>query len=144
MTKPNCVELCNAAIAGDLEAVDRMLNQEASLVNCRGEVREDHRAFMAGEGAADGWTPLHLASYYGQPAVVRRLIEAGADFNSIAENPLANTPVHTAVVAGQAECVTALLAHGPDLNLKDATGMTALDLAKENGASEIVTLIEGA
>jgi len=143
MPKSNCEELCDAAIAGDLETVDRILSQEASLVNCRGKVREDHRAYMAGEGAADGWTPLHLASHYGQPAVVRRLIEAGADINSIAENPLANTPVHTAVVAGQAECVTALLAHGPDLSLKDATGMTALDLAKKNGASEIITLIEG-
>ena len=144
MEKSNCEEICGAAVAGDLDTVDRMLNQEASLVGCRGKVREDHRAFMDGEGAADGWTPLHLASYYGQPQVVRRLIEAGADVNSIAGNPLANTPVHTAVVAGQAECVTALLAHRPDLSLKDATGMTALDLARGKGASEITALIEGA
>ena len=85
----------------------------------RGKVRENHRACMAGEVAADDWTPLHLASYYGQPQVISRLIEAGADVNSIAENKIANTPVHTAVVAGQAECVTALLAHGPDLSLKN-------------------------
>jgi ankyrin repeat protein len=74
MARSDCEVFCDAEIAGDLDTVSRMLKQEESMVDCRGKVREDHRAYRAGEGAADGWTPLHLASHYGQPQVINRAI----------------------------------------------------------------------
>jgi ankyrin repeat protein len=57
-------------------------------------------------------------------------------------NAIANTPLQTAVVGGNVEGFTLVLEHGPNLNLKDASGLTALDLVMENGASEMFDLIQ--
>lgn len=142
MTNSPSEELCRAAIAGDLETIDRLLNEDPTLVDCRGQVREDHRAFMAKQKAENGWEPLHLAAHYGQPDAVRRLIEHGADVNAIAENTIANTPLHAGTVGGHPECVKVIMGYDPDLTLRDAAMMTALELARTNKATEIVTLIE--
>ena len=139
-----CEELCAAAIAGDLETLDRMLDEDTALAGCHGSVREDHRAFMAREKADNGWTPLHLAAHYGQTGCVVRLIAAGADVNACSVNPLANTPLHAAVVGRNGDAVRALLSHGIDLTATDAGGSTALDLARANGANEIAGMIERA
>ena len=40
----------------------------------------------------DGWTPLHLAAFFGQRAAVERLMAAGADLNAVSRNALRNTP----------------------------------------------------
>lgn len=143
MTNTPSEELCAAAIAGNLEVIDRLLTDDPTLVDCQGQVREDHRAFMTEQDAASGWTPLHLASYYGQPEAVRRLIAHGADVNSIAANSIAGTPVHTGTAGGQPTCVKVILTHGPDLTLTDSAGLTALALAQANDAAEIISLIEG-
>lgn len=137
-------ELCQAAIAGDLETIDRLLHEEPTLVDTRGQVREDHRAFMAKQGANGGWTPLHLAAHYGQPLAVRRLIEHGANVNAIAENRIAGTPLHTGTVGGHPECVRVIMGYDPDLNLRDAAMTTALELARKKQAAEIIALIEDA
>ena len=139
-----CEQLCAASVAGDPETVSGILDQNEVLVGCHGSVREDHRSFMARENADNGWTPLHLATHYGQTDCVRILIERGADINAIAENPIANTPVHTCVVGGNMDCLRALLDHSPNLTRKDAAGSTPLDLARGNGATEMASLIEQA
>jgi ankyrin repeat protein len=144
MNTSDCERLCAASIAGDLETIDRILGQDDSLVDCHGQVREDHRPFMTDQGAESGWTPLHLASCYGQTRAVRRLIEGGANVNAVAENSIAGTPLHTATAGGQPKCVKVILNHGPDLGLKDSAGTTALELARANGVTKITALIEKA
>src|SRR6266516_1469076 len=44
--------------------------------------------------AYDGWTPLHLAAFFGQRPAVERLIAAGADLNAISRNALKNSALH--------------------------------------------------
>src|ERR1700689_4228374 len=41
----------------------------------------------------DGWTPLHLACFFG-PGVVEVLIAQGADVRARSRNPIQNTPLH--------------------------------------------------
>jgi len=46
---------------------------------------------------ADGWTPLHSATYWGQADVMAKLISRGADVNSRTEG--LQTPLHLAASA---------------------------------------------
>ena len=63
-------------------------------------------ARAAGRGqlptAYDGWTPLHLAAFFGQLEAARLLLEAGADVHAVSRNGLTNTPLHAAT-AGKHE-----------------------------------------
>src|SRR6478735_6402708 len=54
-----------------------------------------------------GWTPLHYAAFQGRPAMVRFLLEAGANKNAIAPNEY--TPLMLAVRNGHEEAAKVLL-----------------------------------
>ncbi|MGH7582579.1 MAG: ankyrin repeat domain-containing protein, partial [Gemmatimonadales bacterium] len=47
----------------------------------------------------DGWTPLHLAAFFGAAGAARQLLTHGADPRRIARNDMANTPLHAALAA---------------------------------------------
>ena len=117
-------------MSGDINTLQRL---GKSFTNCRGQVQEAHRGFMEKQGAADGWSPLHLAAHYGQFEVVKFLVANGAELNSLSENRLGNTPLHAALAGGNQAIVDFLLANGSDPKLKDANGVDAYALAKENG-----------
>src|SRR3954465_5036207 len=44
--------------------------------------------------AYDGWTPLHLAAFFGEREAAGRLLAAGAPIDAVSANSLANTPLH--------------------------------------------------
>lgn len=46
-----------------------------------------------------GWTPLHLATYFGHIDVVEHLLSRNADVNAINEN--GDTPLHKAAFIGR-------------------------------------------
>lgn len=83
--------------------------------------------------AYDGWTPLHLAAFFGEIEAARTLIEAGADLQAVSRNSLKNTPLHAAAAGRHAEIVRLLLDRGADPDVCDAGGFTALTIAHENG-----------
>jgi ankyrin repeat protein len=58
----------------------------------------------------EGYTPLHLAVVGGQTAVVRLLLDRGADPNSLDNER--HSAVHWAVVCGEAEILRMLHAAG--------------------------------
>src|SRR6267378_7356960 len=64
-----------AAAAGSLEALERQLASNPK---------------SAGAFAGDGWTPLHLAAFFGHTGAVRLLLERGADPHAMSRNPTAN------------------------------------------------------
>src|ERR1700678_3196640 len=48
---------------------------------------------LLGEYSHDGWTPLHLACFFGQAAVAEALISRGAGVRARSHHPMRNTPL---------------------------------------------------
>jgi ankyrin repeat protein len=88
--------------------------------------------------AYDGWTPLHLAAFFGQPGAVERLLAAGAGLNVMSNNSLRNTPLHAAVAGGHVETSLLLIERGADVNARDAGGHTPFHIAAEGGYIPVV------
>jgi ankyrin repeat protein len=88
--------------------------------------------------AYDGWTPLHLAAFFGRTPAADRLLAAGADINAVSSNSLHNTPLHAAVAGGHVEVALRLIERGADVNSSDAGGHTPLHIAAEAGYVPIV------
>lgn len=77
-----------------------------------------------------GFTPLLIAATNGHIAMVRLLLEHGADPNL--RNYDGVTALHNAVYENQLDIVALLLEAGADPNIKDRFGNTAYDLAQRN------------
>ncbi|HTR38656.1 MAG TPA: ankyrin repeat domain-containing protein [Bryobacteraceae bacterium] len=89
----------------------------------------------------DGWTPLHLACFFSQPATAEALIAFGADVNARSRNAMHNTPLHAAAGGRARDAVRALIEHGADVNARQEGGWTALHAAAQNGDIEMVRLL---
>jgi ankyrin repeat protein len=76
----------------------------------------------ASEYAPDGFTPVALAAFFGQPAAVKALIAAGADVNAAAKNGLKVAALHAAVAGRSMEIVKAVLEAGGDPNAQQQQG----------------------
>ena len=78
-----------------------------------------------------GCTPLHWAGAYGVAENVKLLLDAGADID--ARNEHKRTPLHETVMEKEngTEALYALLHNHPDLDARDNTGRTPLDLADD-------------
>jgi ankyrin len=74
--------------------------------------------------ADDGTTPLHLAVYRDDVALVKKLIAEGADVR--ATNAYGSTPMSEAAVVGNAEVIRLLLKAKADVESRGADGQTAL------------------
>ncbi len=105
--------LVDAARRGDLAMVEDLLARGADV----------------SESAGDGMTALHWAAAGGHGAVLRTLLEAGADATATTRIG-GHTPLHVASRAGQGAAVAALLDSGADPNRPTTgSGATALHLA---------------
>ncbi len=88
--------------------------------------------------AYDGWTPLHLAAFFGRADAARMLLDAGADVHAVSRNSLTNTPLHAAAAGKHAEVALLLLEHGARSNVDDAGGYTPLQIATQNELAAVV------
>src|SRR5581483_7527027 len=83
-----------------------------------------------------GATALYFAAEGGHAAIVRRLIERGADVNLTGRSGV--SPVSAAAYAGSDEIVEALLARGADGRVADDTGKTPAVYAAAHAQLDIV------
>src|SRR5476649_1056600 len=88
-----------ACAAGEIERVERLLAESASGAMGAPEINGY---------SADGWTPLHLAAFFGHAKVAELLIARRADVNARSRNANGNTPLHAAL-AGNHKFVAAVL-----------------------------------
>jgi ankyrin repeat protein len=89
----------------------------------------------------DGWTPLHLASFFGQLDAARALLDAGAAVAAVSHNSLRNTPLHAAAAGKHAAIALLLLERGADPSIRDAGDATPLRIADENGLTDVADAI---
>jgi uncharacterized protein len=128
------VNLFEASALGLVERVQERLTDEPALVNAYSH---------------DGWTPLHLASFFGHREVANLLLARGADVNARSKSTRfakENTPLHAAAANRQVGVAELLLAHGADVNAKDGSGFTPLALAanSKNDLLVVILLEKGA
>ena len=75
-----------------------------------------------------GTTPLHIASFRGDTAVLRTLLEAGADPNAVGEH--GSTPLHAALEQKYLQVARILIAAGSSLDARKSDGVTAREMSK--------------
>jgi len=87
-------------------------------------------------------TPLHTVCSWGELAPVKVLIKYGADVNACGD--IGATPIFNAVIGGNAEVVKFLIQSGANLSIKNNTGRSVINYAKNISASEdIIGLLLG-
>ena len=90
---------------------------------------------------SDGFTGLHYAAFFGQPAIAEWLLARRANPNAIARNPMQVQPLHSATAARQLEIAELLLKAGADPNAEQEGGFTPLDAALQNRDSAMEKLL---
>ena len=138
-------ELFEAVRAGDLAHVQTLVEADPTLAifaaSILGDVPRLEELLMANRSlvsaiSSDGWTPLHLAAFFGKEDAVRLLLNKGASVKARSTNPMTNTPLHAAAAGKHAEIVTLLLEHGANANAQQSGGWTPLHSAAQNGDLE--------
>ncbi len=117
------MSLFEACAAGELERVERLIASDASAVN---------------SFSADGWTPLHLAAFFGHAKIVELLIAHSADVLARSRGENGNTPLHAALAGNHKFVAGVLIGHGADVNAPDAQGWRPLHLAAANNNMDAI------
>uniref|UniRef100_A0A673C3I4 Oxysterol-binding protein n=1 Tax=Sphaeramia orbicularis TaxID=375764 RepID=A0A673C3I4_9TELE len=118
---------------GDLPGIQRLLlskiREETQInINCKGKSKSNL-----------GWTPLHLACYFGHKHVVEELLKAGADVNL--PNNIGDTPLHKAAFTGRKEVVMLLLHYDACATVINGTAQIPKDVTQN---AEIRSMLEAA
>jgi ankyrin repeat protein len=120
-------DACEAAALGDLTALNEALDRDADLISRR---------------SSDGWTPLHLAGFFGRDACAAYLIDNGAPLDALSTNAIRNTPLHAALAgATNPTVVRRLIFAGADVDARGESGVRPLHLAASRGDQALCDLL---
>ncbi|KAM7410350.1 hypothetical protein PAMA_001678 [Pampus argenteus] len=126
-------QFLHCARNGDLPGIQKLLmskiREEMQFnINCKGKSKSNL-----------GWTPLHLACYFGHKDVVEELLKAGADVNL--PNNIGDTPLHKAAFTGRKEVVMLLLHYDACATIINGTAQIPKDVTQN---AEIRSMLEAA
>ncbi len=120
------LDVFDKCVAGQVDAALEEIDRNPSLLTMHN---------------SDGWTPLHLAAFFGHPELAKALINRNAAVDALSTNAMQNTPLHAAAAGGSMASVALLLDAGADVNARQHGGWTALHAAAQNGNHEMVKLL---
>ena len=120
------VDIFEASVLGKVDRINEILKSSPARVS---------------EHAPDGFTPVALAAFFGQPAAVRALIAAGADVKAAAKNALKVQALHAAVAGRNLEIVKAVLDAGADPNGQQQAGFRPIHEAGTNANRALAELL---
>ena len=109
--------LFEACAAGEYDRTERALASDSPAVN---------------SFSSDGWTPLHLAAFFGHLKVAELLLAHNADVTARSRNNTGNTPLHAALAGNHKLVAGLLIGRGADVNATDTAGWRPLHLAAAN------------
>jgi len=89
----------------------------------------------------DGFTPLGLATYFGNEELCKLLVRSGADVNMPANNGFNVYPIHSAVAIKNYNITKMLIDAGAIVNVKQQAGFTPLHAAAQQGDIEMIILL---
>lgn len=112
------LDFFEACVAGQTNKVMSQVQENAGLLQAHN---------------TDGWTPLHLAAFFGHPELAQALLDGGAFIDARSTNAMKNTPLHAAAAGGKTDLVKLLLKQGADVNARQEGGWTALHAAAQAG-----------
>jgi uncharacterized protein len=96
---------------------------------------------LASAFASDGFTPLHLAAFFGQVEAARLLLAHSAPPNVASRNALKVMPLHSAAAGSNVAVASLLVAAGADVNAVQPHGYRPLHAAAQNGTAELIDLL---
>jgi ankyrin repeat protein len=146
-------ELFEAVRAGDLSRVAALVEADPSLAifaaSILGETAQIETLLagnrsLVGLVSSDGWTPLHLAAFFGKLDAARLLLNKGALANARSTNAMQNTPLHAAAAGKHAEVAKLLIDHGAPVNARQHGGWAPIHAAAQNGDIELAKVLVAA
>ena len=118
------MDVFDAAALGHLDRLRARLDEDPDAV----------RAF-----AADGFTALHLAAFFGKVEAARALLDAGADVATYGTNAFANQPLHAAAAGRHTRSAGCCWAPAP-MSRRPSTAASARSTRRPHGGD--VELVE--
>src|SRR5580658_443835 len=146
-------DLFEAVRAGNLPRVAELVEADPSLAifaaSILGETDQIEKLVSSNRSLAsglssDGWTPLHLAAFFGKEDAARALLNKGAQVDARSTNAMQNTPLHAAAAGKHAPVVKLLIDRGANVNARQNGGWTAMHAAAQSGDVEMAQALVAA
>ena len=116
------LDVFEAAALGDVPRLHALLASDPGLA----------KAF-----SSDGFTALHLAAFFAQPAAVEALLKYAPDVNAVSHNPMKVAVINAAAASRNLELAKLVLQAGSNPDAQQQAGYTALHEAAVNNNAEL-------
>jgi len=93
------------------------------------------------EISTHGFTPLGIATHFGQEKVIQTLLAKGADPNICSQNGYRVYPLHTALTGGYDQISKMLIEGGANVNVAQHARITPLHIAAQQGNIEMIIVL---